>query len=73
MIAQVAGCDESVEVFRKVNDSGGNKAVGDVREVDRAEAVVRARAGEESSVSARGKSKAEVLLRVLESGRGSQL
>ncbi|THU55341.1 hypothetical protein C4D60_Mb11t05550 [Musa balbisiana] len=101
VIAQVAGCDESVEAFRRVDgvsvlvdlvvggsgrarenaaaallnlvNSGGDKAVGDVREVDGAEAAVRALAGGDSGVSARAKSKAEALLTVLESRRGSQV
>ncbi|CAL9160259.1 unnamed protein product, partial [Musa hybrid cultivar] len=101
VIAQVAGCGESVEAFRRVDDvsilvdlvvgrsrrvrenaaaallnlvkSDRDKTVGDVREVDGAEAVVRTLACSDNGVSTRGKSKAEALFGVLESRRGSQL
>ncbi|WOK99102.1 U-box domain-containing protein 4-like [Canna indica] len=49
--------------------SGGDKAVGDVMEVEGAEAAVRELASDDAGVSARGKSKAEALLRVLQSQR----
>ncbi|XP_074574891.1 U-box domain-containing protein 16-like [Curcuma longa] len=55
---------------------GGDKAIGDVMEVEGAEAVVRELAegvGGGGEVSARGKSKADALLRVLERARGSHL
>ncbi|CAL9780030.1 unnamed protein product [Musa acuminata subsp. burmannicoides] len=52
--------------------NNGDKIVGDVREVDRAETIVRALVDDDSRVSMRRKSKAETLLRVLESRRGSQ-
>ncbi|URE36024.1 U-box domain-containing protein [Musa troglodytarum] len=100
VIAQVAGCYESVDAFRSVDGvrvlvdlvgstgasgrarenaaaallnlvmSGGAKAVGDVMEVEGAEAAIRGLAG--GGVTARGKSKAEALLRVLRSERQSQ-
>lgn len=53
--------------------SDGNKTVGDVKEVNGAKAAMRALVSGNSRVSMRGKSKAEVLSRVLESGWGSQL
>ncbi|CAL9064992.1 unnamed protein product [Musa banksii] len=52
--------------------NNGDKTLGDVREVDRAETIVRALVNNDNRVSARGKSKAEALLRVLESRQGSQ-
>lgn len=42
--------------------SNGDNAMGDVREVDEVEAIVRALVDGDKGVSARGKSKAEVLL-----------
>lgn len=45
-----------------------NTTMGDVREVDRAKTTVRALVDDDSRVSVSGKSKAETLLRVLESG-----
>ncbi|KAG1371099.1 U-box domain-containing protein 4 [Cocos nucifera] len=102
VIAQVAGCYESVDAFRKVAGvrvlvdlvdvgtgasvrarenaasallnlvmSGGEKATADVREIETAEAAIQELAGE--GASARAKSKAESLLRVLESGRRGHL
>ncbi|XP_072961118.1 U-box domain-containing protein 16 [Typha angustifolia] len=99
VIAQVAGCGESVEAFRKVAGvrilvdlmdpamaaskrarenaaaallnlvmAGGNKAAGDVREVEGAEKVVKHLA-EDQAASARGKAKAEALLRALDGAR----
>ncbi|XP_074575844.1 U-box domain-containing protein 16-like [Curcuma longa] len=54
--------------------SGGDKAVGDVMESEGAETLVRELAeGVGGEVSARGKSKAAELLRVLERARGSHL
>ncbi|THU68922.1 hypothetical protein C4D60_Mb08t08950 [Musa balbisiana] len=101
VIAQVAGCYESVDAFRRVDGvrvlvdlvgastgasgrarenaaaallnlvmSGGHKAVGDVMEVEGWEAAITGLAG--GGVTARGKSKAEALLRVLRSERQSQ-
>ncbi|KAH0464915.1 hypothetical protein IEQ34_005018 [Dendrobium chrysotoxum] len=98
VIAQVAGCYESLEAFRKVAGfralvdlmdkatgakcrvrenaaaallnlamSGGEAAVGEIREVEDAEEVVRELA--EAGISARAKSKAEALLKVLGSER----
>ncbi|XP_008782030.1 U-box domain-containing protein 4-like [Phoenix dactylifera] len=102
VIAQVAGCYESVDAFRKVAGvrvlvdlvdvgtgasvrarenaaaallnlvmSGGEKAEADVWEIETAEAAIRELAG--GDASARAKSKAESLLRVLESSRRGQL
>lgn len=94
VIAQVAGCYESVEAFGGVGGvrilvrlvgkgserarenaasamlnlamSGGERAVGDIREVEAAEEVVRELA---ERGSARARSKAEELVRVLRTGR----
>ncbi|CAL9753632.1 unnamed protein product [Musa acuminata subsp. burmannicoides] len=92
---QAAGCDESIEVFRRVDGvsilvdlvvgrskrarenivvallnlvkSNGDKTIGDIKEVDRADATMRALADNDNGVSTRGNSKMEALLRVLES------
>ncbi|XP_042415213.1 protein spotted leaf 11-like [Zingiber officinale] len=54
--------------------SGGDKAVGDIMESEGAESLVRELAeGVGGEVSARGKSKAADLLRVLQRSRGSHL
>ncbi|URE05486.1 hypothetical protein MUK42_19734 [Musa troglodytarum] len=53
--------------------SSGDKAMREFREVDGVEVTVRALVSDNSEVSARGKSKIETLLRVLESKQGSQL
>ncbi|CAL9192649.1 unnamed protein product [Musa hybrid cultivar] len=52
--------------------NNGDKTLGDVRKVDRAETIMRALVDDDNRVSVRGKSKVEALLRVLESRRGSQ-
>ncbi|RZR86846.1 hypothetical protein BHM03_00014128 [Ensete ventricosum] len=46
---------------------------GDVKEVDETKAIVKALIGSDNKMSKRGKSKTKVLLKVLESGQGSQL
>ncbi|OAY78891.1 U-box domain-containing protein 4 [Ananas comosus] len=101
VVAQVAGCAESVDAFRRVAGvrvlvdlldpatgatartrenaaaallnlvmAGGEKAAGDVREVEGAEDVVRELAdGGGGGGSARGKAKAEALLRALDGAR----
>lgn len=61
--------DYAIEPYK----SDTNKTVGDVKKVDKAKAIVRALASNDNKVSARGKSKAEALLRVLESQHESQL
>lgn len=98
VIAQVAGCYESLEAFRKVAGfralvdlvdkvtgaksrvrenaaaallnlamSGGEAAMGEIREVEEAEEVIRELA--EAGISSRAKSKAEALLKVMGSER----
>lgn len=96
MITQVVGCNESVEVFRRVDrvsilinmviggskrtrennlavllnliKSDRDKTVGDIKEVDRAKATIRALvSNDDNRVSMREKSKMEALLKVLES------
>ncbi|KAG0489605.1 hypothetical protein HPP92_006468 [Vanilla planifolia] len=100
VIAQVAGCYESLDEFRReagfrilvdlvekrmgasrrtrenaaaallnLAMSGGEAAVGEIREVEDAESAVRELA--ESGISVRAKSKAEALLKILRSGRRS--
>ncbi|KAJ4772620.1 U-box domain-containing protein 4 [Rhynchospora pubera] len=97
VIAQIAGCGESVDAFRKVAGvrvlvdliepmtgasersrenaaaallnlvtAGGERAAGDLREVGGAEDTVIEMARDDST-SARGKTKAEALVKVLES------
>lgn len=99
VIAQVAGCGESVNAFRKVAGvrvlvdlidpltgtsersrenaaaallnlvtAGGEKAAGDLREIGGGEEMV-AEMARDSKVSARGKAKAEALVKALESMR----
>ncbi|RWW86856.1 hypothetical protein BHE74_00004360 [Ensete ventricosum] len=46
---------------------------GDVKEVDETKAIVKALIGSDNKVSKRGKSKTEMVLKVLESEPGSQL
>lgn len=53
--------------------SNGDKVVGDVKEVDGMKATVRALVNGDSEVSTKGKSKAKMLLSILESKLGSQL
>ncbi|CAL9149404.1 unnamed protein product [Musa hybrid cultivar] len=60
----------TVVLLNLVNNNG-DKTMGDVREVDRVETIVKALVDDDSRVSARGKSKIEALLRILESRRGS--
>ncbi|CAL9095016.1 unnamed protein product, partial [Musa textilis] len=48
--------------------SDGDKAMGDIMEADEVEVAMSALPSGDSGVSARGKSKAKALLRVLESG-----
>ncbi|RZS28053.1 hypothetical protein BHM03_00061613, partial [Ensete ventricosum] len=50
-----------------------DKVMGDVKKVDKVEAIVRAMVDSDNRVSTRGKRKVEALLRVLERRQGSQL
>ncbi|CAL9095658.1 unnamed protein product [Musa textilis] len=65
--------ENAMTVLLNLVKSSGDKTVREFREVDGVEVTVRALVSDNSEVSARGKSKIEVLLRVLESKQGSQL
>lgn len=63
----------AIGVLLNIVKSDEDKEMKDVREVDRNETTMRTLVDDDSRVSTRGKSKAEVLLSVLESKWGSQL